>query len=191
MCGARIQSVTVFVGLLRGINVGKHNRLAMAQLRAIAEECGCTDVVTYIQSGNLVFDYSGEDPAGTLENHILQSTGIATSVIIRTADEIAGIVDANPFLDRSDDPTHHHVVCASTDLAGALDTFDLDAYHPESAFISGRELYLYLPGGMGASKLAVALTRRPSTPGTTRNWRTMTKLMELSGEHPGPPGTQG
>ncbi len=175
---------TVMVALLRGINVGGKNRLPMATLREIAHGCGYDDVRTYIQSGNLVLR-STESPQRVSERlraAITDATGLTPAVMIRTRAEMQTVVDGNPYLARSDDPTHHHVVFGDHGLEDALTEFDPDRYAPESATAVGRDVYLFLPDGMGRSKLAVDVGRRKSLEGTARNWRTVTTLLAMCDE---------
>lgn len=100
------------VALLRGINVGGHGKLPMADLRSMAEGCGFTDVATYIQSGNLVFSTT-EEPAAAAEalhDAIARGSDVSTSVVVRTGRQLASVMDASPFLARGEDPAHLHVV---------------------------------------------------------------------------------
>jgi uncharacterized protein (DUF1697 family) len=170
------------VALLRGVNVGGKSSLSMADLRAAAEACGFEHVRTYIQSGNLLLSAPGS-PAGVaqkLRRSIAERTTLDPHVIVRTHAELAGVVERNPFARRGEDPAHLHVVFSETEAS--LGSVDVAAYAPEEAVGSGRELYLFLPNGLGRSKLAAALGRGGSAAGTTRNWRTVTKLLELANE---------
>jgi uncharacterized protein (DUF1697 family) len=172
------------VALLRGVNVGGKAKLAMADLREIVAGCGFEDVRTYIQSGNVVFTTPGKaDPdavAATLATAIAAGSSVAPDVVVRTAAELAAVVDANPFLRRGEDTAHLHVSFTGTKPDLGID--DLARYAPEEAATAGREVYLFLPNGMGRSKLAADLARRSRPPGTARNWRTVTKLLEMAGD---------
>jgi uncharacterized protein (DUF1697 family) len=175
---------TAMVGLLRGINVGGKTKLAMADLRRIAEECGYTDVRTYIQSGNVVFASPGKDPAKvarTLQDAIA-AAGLAVQpdVIVRTRAELAGTIDRNPFLTRGEDPAALHVVFVGGSGKVTLGLDDPERFLPEEAAVVGRDVYLFLPNGMGRSKLAAALARPKGPVGTARNWRTVLKLAEMA-----------
>jgi uncharacterized protein (DUF1697 family) len=168
------------VAWVRGINVGRSARLPMAELRAIAAACGYASPRTYLQSGNLVVD-TDEPPdavAAALEAAIAERTPVSPAVVARTADELRAVVDGNPYAGRSDDPTRLHVMF-HRDPVGALD-LDEAALAPEELTASGRELYLYLPQGIGRSPLAAALDRRRPVPvATTRNWRTVLAVRDL------------
>lgn len=180
-----------FVALLRGINVGGNRRLPMSDVRHWVAEAGATDVVTYIQSGNVVLRHPGRSPdrlRDDLERRLEAATGWDIAVVVRTATEWAALVAGNPFPDA--DPTSLHVACYRDPPAdSALDGLDLEAHAPETCALVGAQLYLHLPDGMGRATLPIALARlRPvgggPTPVTTvRNWRTVTKLLGLSSGH--------
>jgi uncharacterized protein (DUF1697 family) len=169
------------VALLRGINLGPHKRIAMAELRSIVESLGHTDVETYLQSGNVVFEPKpkAKDLATALGAAIAATTGHDVPVVIRTAAELHDIVAANPY--PVDDPTRVVVAFlgAAVDL-GDLALGDLSTYLPDELTIAGRELYVSVPNGQGRSKLMEQLTkRRLPTVLTVRNWRTVEALANL------------
>jgi uncharacterized protein (DUF1697 family) len=172
------------VALLRGINVGGKGSLAMAKLREVAEGLGYDDVQTYIQSGNLVLRTS--DPASTVERDLAEAIaglgGVQPAVIVRSRAQLQKVVDGNPFLKRGEDASSCHVVFAAKARELPLGRLDLSAYAPEEAVAVGKELYLFLPGGMGRSKLAGDLAKDKTAVGTARNWRTVTKLLEMAAE---------
>ena len=168
--------------LLRGINIGPNKRIAMADLRAIVESLGHTDVETYLQSGNVVFTPKrrAKDLAASLSAAIREATGHDVPVVVRTGAELARVVEANPYT--VDDPTRVVVafLADAVDL-GDLALGDLSSYLPDELTISGRELYVSVPNGQGRSKLMEALTKRslPTTL-TVRNWRTVEALAEMT-----------
>ena len=169
--------------LLRGINVGGHNRLAMAQLRDIASAAGFGDARTYIQSGNLVAstDLDPDAAAEKLTSAIRASTGLEVPTIVRTAQQWIDLFAANPFPDVADPGTRVHVVFLPTSASDEIETFDASRFAPETMAVVGSELYLHLPDGMGRSKLVLAVNRLPEVAaGTARNWRTVQKLAELA-----------
>ena len=172
----------IYVALLRGINVGGRTKIAMAALRDTCAAAGCEDVVTYIQSGNVVLQ-SKLKPDGlraALEAAIAAEFGVNPAVMIRTGGEIAAVVQGNPH--PADAAAHLHVgfLHAAPDAATAKCLAGIDCA-PEQVTVVGRHLYLYLPTGMGRADLPVKVDRclRP-TQMTVRNWRTVTKLAELS-----------
>jgi uncharacterized protein (DUF1697 family) len=175
-------STTALVALLRGVNVGGKAKLPMADLRKIVAGCGYGDVRTYIQSGNVVFTAPGRPRdtavAATLEDALAAATALTPAVIVRTGPQLAAVIEANPYLRRGEDPAHLHVTFGAGTAKAEVGIDDLARYAPEEAAAVGREVYLFLPNGMGRSKLAADFARRGSI-GTTRNWRTVTKLLAM------------
>jgi len=172
----------VYVALLRGINVGGKAMVPMADLRQTFTSVGCEDVVTYIQSGNVVLrsPLRADKLQAALEAGIADRFGFEPAVMIRTAEEMAAVVAGKPFTGA--DEKHLHVgFLHAAPIAAAekcLRAIDCD---PEEVAVVGRELYLHLPNGMGRAALPVKMERclRPA-PVTVRNWRTVTKLVDLS-----------
>lgn len=171
----------LYVVLLRGINVGGKARIAMAALRGVCEAAGCEDVVTYIQSGNVVL--TSKLPAGklrtTLEEAIAAEFGFAPAVMIRTAKEMAAVLAKNPYAGADEKSIHVGFLHAAPDAATKKCLADIEAA-PEEIAVVGRDLYLHLPNGMGRAALPVQMERclRPAQV-TVRNWRTVTKLVEM------------
>ena len=170
------------VALLRAVNVGGRGALPMALLRDICVGAGCTDVATYIQSGNVVLSSTLDEARlrGALEKAIADQAGVTTEVMIRTAAEMEQVVESLPYPDA--DPRHLHVgflqQVPGADQAQAVGDI---AMQPEEATVAGRQVYLLLPDGIGRSKLPAAVARRLGGPSTTvRNWRTVTKLRDLA-----------
>jgi uncharacterized protein (DUF1697 family) len=173
------------VGLLRGVNLGKR-QLKMAELRRIVESLGHTDVETYLQSGNVVFTPAGRAPKGgfgpAITAALADAVGMNVPVLTRTGAEMKKIVAACPY--QVDDPTKLVVTfLKSAADAKAAKSFDASPYDPEGLTVKGTEIYLNLPFGQARSKLVVALGK-VKTPGaaaaTTRNWRTVQALAEMS-----------
>jgi len=173
--------MTTYIALLRGINVGGRHKVAMADLRALCADAGCQSATTYIQSGNVVFRHPTRSPdklGADLAERLEAMTGFTVAVVLRTASQMAALVADNPFPHVA--PTALHVTFLSSDPApGALDEVDPAAFAPEEFALAGRQLYLHLPNGMARTKLPQALDVFP-TPVTTRNWKTVLKLVELS-----------
>lgn len=179
--------MVVMVALLRGVNVGGRGKLAMADLRATASALGHQQVRTYIQSGNLVFASTEPDPQAVeeeLSGALGRIMGAAPAVVVRTYADLVAVVERNPFAAR--DVAHVHVAFATGTGDASLALTDLEKYAPEEAVAVGRETFLYLPGGMGRSRLAADLGRRglggSGRDATVRNWRTVTKLVEMAEE---------
>ena len=171
------------IALLRGINLGSTNRVSMPELRALIEELGHTDVQTLVQSGNVVFT-SRAKPA-TLETQLADAIeaqlGVASKVVVRTRDELAAAIEANPF-PVPDDPKMLHV----TFLDGAPDAAAIEAIEqadtdPDEVAFAGREIYVLYANGMGRSELAKRLGKaKLGVTATDRNWNTVTKLLEMA-----------
>jgi uncharacterized protein (DUF1697 family) len=172
--------------LLRGVNVG-NRKLPMSGLREMLTGAGCDDVVTYIQSGNVVLSPPADAPAdlgGWLERLIGGHAGFDVPVVLRTADELASIVDRNPFA-RTGGSELHVIFCSEPPPGDALATLHGDDFGRDRFHLDGSEIYMHLPDGMGRAKLPVAIERAlkrcsPSLAGTARNWNTVVKLTELS-----------
>lgn len=175
--------MTTYVALLRGVNVGGHNRLAMADLRALLADLGHGDPRTYVQSGNAVFSSDRTDDIGReLAQRLSADLDVTATVMIRTADELTAVAAANPYSEPADaDPTKVHVAFLSAEPADPS-VFDVepDDYAPEELTAGDRVLYLHLPDGIGRSRLAEDVSRRTSGVAVTvRNWRTVARLLDL------------
>ena len=186
------------VALLRGINVGGRNKVAMADLREVVAELGHDDVSTYIQSGNVLFspgtsDADESDLAEALAAAITARLGVSAPVVVVSRDELASVFAANPFPDQVDPRRVHAVLLSSPPGAEAAGKID-DALarstakgaRDEAATV-GRTIYLHTPDGFGNSELAAAVLRIVTSPragvtGTARNWATIGKLLELCGD---------
>lgn len=175
--------MTVYAALLRGINVGGHNKVPMAGLRAVATDCGFGDVATYIQSGNVVFTArpGAKKVAAALHDAILAEIGVDTRVVVRTGAQMHSIVERNPFLARGVDAKLLHVAFMYEESTPTLDAVDPQVYAPDEIAVDGSEAYVCVPNGLGRSKLAnETILRKLGILGTTRNWRTVTKLAEMT-----------
>ena len=171
------------IALLRGINIGPRQRVSMPDLRALIEGLGYTDVETLVQSGNVVFT-SRAAPATLekkLEEEIEKQLGVDPKVVVRTRDELAAAIEANPFA-VPDDPKNLHVTFLSgkPEAAAVKELEDADLGDDELAFL-GREIYILYANGMGRSELAKQLGRaKLGVAATDRNWNTVTKLLEMA-----------
>jgi uncharacterized protein (DUF1697 family) len=176
--------VSLYVALLRGINVGGKNKLPMKDLAAMFSDCGCEGVETYIQSGNVVFEASaaiaGRVPAA-VAGAILKRCGYRVPVIMRTAGELAAVALYNPFLAAGQSPDALHVAfLAGKPQKVRAASLDVRRSPPDEFVLQGREVYLCLPNGVARTKLTNAyLDSTLDTTSTLRNWRTVRKLVEL------------
>ncbi|OPA78342.1 cytoplasmic protein [Paenibacillus selenitireducens] len=175
--------MTIYIALLRGINVSGHNKIKMTDLKNICENMGLTHVKTYIQSGNVLFK-SGDEPKvlrQRIEEGIQSAFGISITVVIRTADEVERIIADCPYAGVPLEKGHSiHVSCLTeappqkvVDLLANSER-NRDEYH-----IHGCEIYFLFRQSISDSKLAKNLQKLGNT-ATTRNWNTMNKLDELA-----------
>lgn len=159
--------------LLRGVNLGKR-QVRMAELRALVEGAGYTDVATLLASGNLILDakQKGAKLEAALEALILDGLRLATDVHVRTAAELDAIIAANPFKAFTKASPQFMVVIFMRKLASAaeIDAMEKTALTGEEWAQGERFLYIKFPKGQGPSKL-----KTPKL-GTARNWNTVTKL---------------
>ena len=172
--------------LLRGINLGPRNRIAMPELRDALSEAGYAAVRTYVQSGNIVLE-SDEPPAAleqAVEALIAERFGLEVAVVVRTRDELAEVVERNPLADVATDPKRYQV----SFLAEALDPervakLNEAATEPERLVALGRELYAWHPNGIGRSKLGAKLGGTGlGVTATARNWKTVETLLAMAEE---------
>ncbi|MCW2953269.1 MAG: hypothetical protein JWQ48_2439 [Conexibacter sp.] len=175
------------IALLRGINVGGHKKVPMARLRELLGELGYGDVRTYVQSGNVVLtgpDQPPEEFERTLERQLEEGFGFAVSVLVRSREQLAAVVAANPLGEVATEPARHHVLFLSGEPAAErLDAIDAAAFAPDAFVHRGREIYLWTPDGVRDSRLAKALSdARLGVTATARNWRTVEQLLALADE---------
>jgi uncharacterized protein (DUF1697 family) len=181
------------VALLRGINLGSHNKVSMGDLREVVASLGHSDVATYIQSGNVVFSTGETDTAGlalALEQAIAASLGVPVRVVVLSREELAQVTRDNPY---AGEPSHKavHAVFLSSEpgpdvaerVAAAQQTAARQGSR-DSAQLIGRTIFLHTPDGFGRSNLAAALVKlgqnkNDTVTGTARNWATVTKLLAL------------
>lgn len=175
---------TRYVALLRGINLGARNKIAMADLRELFENLGAEDVTTYVQSGNVVFRArtARAQLAGQIERRIARDLSLEIRVLVRTSPELAKLAAGNPFAQTQSDPLKLHVTfLAETPAAARVRALDATAFEPDEFRVAGREVYLHTPNGYGRSKLSNAyFEKQLGVAATTRNWKTVTKLAELA-----------
>ena len=172
-----------WVALIRGINVGRAKRIAMADLRAVLEALGCADVRTQGQSGNAIFSSrhaKGEPIEAEIAMAIKREFGMDVAVLARTATELDAVVAANPFVARGVPARELHVAFLSASPAAAKSrSVDHDAYAPDEFAFGKRVVYVRLPNGVMGSKLP-DWERALGVRVTMRNWNTTTKLNDLA-----------
>jgi uncharacterized protein (DUF1697 family) len=171
------------VALLRAVNVGGR-KLPMAELRALCATLGWTEVATYIQSGNVVFEADGKAEAieEALETAIAKAYGFDAPVIVRTAAQWSRYPAGNPFPDAARDTPNYLLMLISKrpPAAGAVDAIQAKAAAGETVRRAGDALWIHFPNGSGTSKLTPSLIDRAiGSPATSRNYRTVTILKEM------------
>jgi uncharacterized protein (DUF1697 family) len=184
---AKGESFERHVVLLRAVNVGGRNKIQMAALRELLEGLGYGNVRTHLQSGNAVFAPDGRGPVQTgreIEEALAEELGVTAGVLVRTRLELEGVIAANPLLPVASNPARLLVTFLSDhpdpDALGELVPADFD---PDVFAVGDREIYLWCPEGVNATKLGNSFwEKRFGVVATARNWRTVTRLLELAGE---------
>jgi uncharacterized protein (DUF1697 family) len=175
---------TTYLALLRAINVGGNNKLPMKDLADMFASAGCADVRTFIQSGNVLFNAEpsvAEQVPGLVAAKISTIYGYRTPVVLRTAEQMRGVVASNPYLAQGAPEDSLHVMfLADRPSQTHVDSLDPKRSPTATYVVLGREIYLHLPRGVAEAKLTNAyFDSKLATVSTMRNWRTTTKLLEL------------
>lgn len=176
-----------YISLLRGINVSGQKIIRMADLKALYEKLGFQNVLTYIQSGNVIFDSDIKNITELnkkIENAIERKYKFCVPVELRTSREILNIIKNCPFgsVDLEQEGTKVLVsFLSATPLKDKLEKAQEYAADSEQIVLKGKEIYLYCPNGYGKSKLSnTFLEKKLGVGATTRNWKSVNKLYELS-----------
>lgn len=174
-----------YVTMLRGINVSGQNKVRMEDLRALYQALGYVHVASYIQSGNVIFTSPSDQPtelASEIERQIQREFGLQVAVVIRSKEDLARVIESNPFLPLGADLSKLHVTFLSGVAGPTLtEKIQVPGAEADEFRILGREIYLHCPGGYGQTKLNNTFwERRLRVPATTRNWNTVTKLLQLA-----------
>lgn len=176
--------MTLWIALLRGVNVGGRNRLPMGDLVSVLESLGLEDVQTYIQSGNVVFRSPGEVSPALAEDvarAIEDRHGFRPRVHLLDGGRLEEAVESNPFPEAASEPRTLHLFF----LSSPPDTPDIESLtekrSPSERFhLDGDVFYLHTPDGIGRSRLAANVERHLGVSATARNWRTVEKLREMA-----------
>ena len=175
--------MNTWIALLRGVNVGGHKLLPMAEFRGLLGDLGFENAATYIQSGNAVFRANGTRVkiAANIGASIREKFGFDVDVFVQSLDELRNAVGANPFSRAEDDPKSLHLFF----LAEPVETLDVEAIkihatRGEEFDCTDKVFYLYTPNGFGRSDLAAKLARFVKTSMTGRNLRSCHKIIELA-----------
>lgn len=178
--------MTTYVAVLRAINLGAHNRIAMADLRGMCGRIELENPRTLLVSGNLVFQSrvtSSEKLEQLLEAASMKHLGVTTDYFVRSAKEWQGIIDANPFpAEAKSDPARLVMMCLREAPSGAaVKALQSAIKGRETVRAKGRQAYFVYPDGQGNSKLTIAMIEKAfGTRGTARNWNTVLKLGGLA-----------
>jgi len=171
-------TVTVFAVLLRAVNVGGRNKVPMAELRELLGDLGFDEVATYIQSGNVVCSSSKKAPAvaNTIKQAIADTFGHDIAVIVRTASEIAALIDTFPYPNA--DPKASGVVFLAAAFDGELDA---SKFAPDECQLYGSNVFVNCPTRFADTKLTGAwVEKQTGLAGTRRNWATVLKLHAMT-----------
>ena len=178
--------MSVYIALLRGVNLGGHKQVAMEKLRTSVEGLGCAPVRTYIRSGNVVFRARKALPetwSRKIEQVIERDFGFPALVITRTQEEFEALVRANPFGKEMDAARLHVCFLAQAPLPEVRKEMLTLTTPPDQVHCGKRELYFHLPNGFAKSSLLHnPLERRLLKAATTRNWRTVNALLAMARE---------
>jgi len=178
--------MAVIISMLRGVNVGGHNKIKMDALRALYESMGLRDVQSYVQSGNVVFRTKKRDLprlAKRIQDGIERRFGFRPDLVLRTCAELRDTIRRSPFANRRGiEPSKFLVTfLVSEPGAEARENARRIKTDPEELRIDGREVYIYFPNGMGRPKMSWPMIERTlGTSGTGRNWNSVNKLLEIA-----------
>lgn len=176
-----------YISILRGINVSGQKKILMTDLKALYESLGFKDVLTYIQSGNVIFKADSKkentELAGAIEKAIFERYDFDVPVIVRTVEEIKQVIDTNPFVvDKAIDKEKLHVTFLSENPSHAnLENTKTFHYPPDKFSIISKEVFLHCPINYGETKLSNKFFEsKLKVSATTRNWKTVNKLYEMA-----------
>ena len=178
------------VAFLRGVNVGTAKRVAMAQLRALAEDLGYTDVRTLLNSGNVVFEAAKEElgkASARIEKALKSKLGVSARVTVMSAEELSHAMRANPLGKVADNPSRLLVgiLADPADRANLDEISGKDWGREKIVLGKDRAVYMWMPQGVIESKLSAAVSKALGDRITSRNWATMLKLNEMAEEGQG------
>jgi uncharacterized protein (DUF1697 family) len=177
----------IIICMLRGMNVGGHNKIKMDALKALCLSLKLKDPQTYVQSGNVIFRTEEKDQeklARRIRDAIEKTGGFRPGVMLRTASELKEVVARNPFAGRSGIEPGKLLVnflAADPGKQAREKALAIKMIGPEELHLIGREAYIYFPNGQGRSKFPwPAIERTLGTSGTGRNWNSVTKMLEMA-----------
>lgn len=183
--------MTIYISILRGINVSGQKKIRMEDLKALYQELDFSEVITYIQSGNVIFKTSHNISISGLSEKIEKAIEVKyhfhVPVIIRTADEMHQILSSNPFLNEAgtDREKLHVTFLEEEPQSEDIDTIRKTEFSPDRFLIIGKEVYLYCPDGYGNTKLSnTFFEKKLHLKATTRNWKTVNNMLLICNQNP-------
>lgn len=177
----------VYIALIRGINVGKAKRVAMADLRRLVENLGYGDVRTLLNSGNVVFTTKRKAAtsgiATKIEKALTNKTGISARVTVLDADELNQIAEENSLSEIADNPSRLQIAVPASPPDAALFKSLLERdWQDDALAVGGRAVYMWCPNGLLKSEIPPAVEKLFGEAVTTRNWKTLSKIHDLAQE---------
>jgi len=178
----------VLISMLRGVNLGPHNRMKMDALRSVYESLKLEEPRTYVQSGNVIFRTKEKDLAKLavkIQDAIEKKFKCRPEIILRTTEELKKAIAATPFADRPDLEPGKILVTflAAAPPREAEASLSKFKDYPEELHLKGREMYIYFPNGAGRSKVPwSSVEKLLKVTGTARNWNSVTKMLEMAKE---------
>lgn len=170
-----------YVALLRGINVGAANQVAMSDLRLACQNLGFRNVTTVLRSGSVVFDFGGDPDASEMRAEVERLTGVTAQVLILTASEFQEVADANPLASVSTNGSKLFLTFLS-EPPGEVELPDAGALAPERLEVGTRAIYQWFPDGSMQSKVPKAFWSQFGGVQTARNTNTVGKILTLLSE---------
>jgi uncharacterized protein (DUF1697 family) len=175
----------VYLSMLRGVNVGGHNKISMSELCELYAALKFEDPRTYVQSGNIIFRAKEADEstlAKKIQSSIEKKFGFHPEVVLRTTSDMRKVMAANPFAKRANIEPNKLLVdfLVTEPSAEVQEKIAAIQASPEELHLVGRELYIYFPDGIGRSKLVPVLDRILKTSATGRNWNSVVKMLEIA-----------
>ena len=177
----------IFISILRGINVSGQKKILMADLKALYESLKFKEVITYIQSGNVIFKSDGKlsdlDLAKKIEAVIYKKYDFKVPVIIRNVEEIRKVISINPFLKEKSINIDRLFVTFLSEIPGQLNLENIKKidYSPDRFTVIDKEVFLYVPGSYGETKLSNNFFEsKLKVTATTRNWKTINQLLGIA-----------
>ncbi len=170
------------IALLRGINVSGKNKIRMAELKSLFEDLGCESVSTYLQSGNVVYQSTSAISAQDIQSAISNQFGLEVPVLVLDGDQLTGLMQNNPFLKEGAESAHCYVTFLwEPPSQTAINECVIPNNESGRFSITGKTIYVHCPDGYGRTKIhTVFFEKKLGLLATTRNWKTVNALLELS-----------